>query len=172
MEGVTMPRMVMIAAGFLAILGLASLTSPMQSAWALNPSAPPAGAERELSDQPRAESDAPPPLGKLYEVGGHKMHLYQTGNGGGQPAVVLEAGASAFSLDWYLVQQEVAKFATVYSYDRAGHAWSELGPRPYTKKQAAYDLRRLLAKAGVPGPYVLVGHSLGVTVHGSHSPVF
>jgi pimeloyl-ACP methyl ester carboxylesterase len=29
-------------------------------------------------------------------------------------------------------------------------------------KQAAYDLRRLLAKAGVPGPYVMVGHSLGI----------
>jgi pimeloyl-ACP methyl ester carboxylesterase len=75
--------------------------------------------------------------------------------------VVLEAGAGAFSLDWYLVQQEVTKFASVCSYDRAGHAWSELGPRPRTMKQAAYDLRRLLDKAGVPRPYVMVGHSLG-----------
>ena len=108
-----------------------------------------------------AESDEPPPLGKLYEVGGHKMHLYEIGNGGSGPAVLLEPGAGAFSIDWYLVQQEVAKFASVCSYDRAGHAWSELGPRPRTKKQAMHDLHRLLATAGIPGPYVMVGHSLG-----------
>lgn len=89
------------------------------------------------------------------------MHLFASGDASGGPAVVLEAGAGAFSTDWYLVQQEVGRFAPVCSYDRAGHAWSELGPRPRTMKQAAYDLRRLLMKAGVRGPYVMVGHSLG-----------
>src|SRR5262249_5159804 len=107
------------------------------------------------------EPGAPPSLGKLYEVGGHKMHLYATGENNKGPSVVLEAGAGAFSVDWYLVQQEVAIFSSVCSYDRAGHAWSELGPRPRTMKQATYDLHRLLAVAGVRGPYVMVGHSLG-----------
>lgn len=102
---------------------------------------------------------APPPPGKLYEVGGHKMHLHRTGTGG--PTVVLEAGAGAFSVDWYLVQQEVEKFTSVCSYDRAGHAWSELGPRPRTMRQAVADLHRLLAQAAIPGPYILVGHSMG-----------
>jgi pimeloyl-ACP methyl ester carboxylesterase len=105
------------------------------------------------------QQPAPPPLGKLVDVGGHKMHIYCTGEGG--PAVILEAGAGAFSLDWNLVQTQVAQFTKVCSYDRAGHAWSELGPRPRTKKQAVYDLHRLLLKTGVPPPYVLVGHSLG-----------
>lgn len=108
-----------------------------------------------------ADREAPPPLGKLYEVGGHKMHLYATGESTREPSVVLEAGTGAFSIDWYLVQQEVARFAKACSYDRAGHAWSELGPRPRTMKQAVYDLRRLLTKAGIPGPYVMVGHSMG-----------
>jgi pimeloyl-ACP methyl ester carboxylesterase len=108
-----------------------------------------------------ADPDPPPPLGKLYEIGGHKMHLYATGESNGGPSVVLEAGAGAFSVDWYLVQQEVGKFAKVCSYDRAGHAWSELGPRPRTRKQAAFDLHRLLAKAGFSPPYIMVGHSLG-----------
>jgi pimeloyl-ACP methyl ester carboxylesterase len=102
---------------------------------------------------------APPPPGKMYDVGGHKMHLYRTGTGG--PAVILEAGAGAFSVDWYLVQHEVEKFTTVCSYDRAGHAWSELGPRPRTMRQAVADLHRLLAEAAIPGPYILVGHSMG-----------
>lgn len=91
------------------------------------------------------EVEVPPPLGELHEVGGRKMHLYQTGEQPKGPAVVLEAGAGAFSMDWYLVQQEVAKFAKVCSYDRAGHAWSELGPHPRTMKQAVHDLRPGLA---------------------------
>jgi len=159
----TMPRMMLMTAGFLATLDLAPPSLLLLPTWAQNPSAPPADAGCGVREQPGAETDAPSPLGKLYEVGGHKMHLYRTGNGNSRPAVVLEAGAGAFSLDWYLVQQEAAKFATVCSYDRAGHAWSELGPHPRTMKQAAYDLRRLLAKAGVPGPYVMVGHSLGIS---------
>lgn len=111
---------------------------------------------------PFADADSqqvPLPPGKLIEIGGHKMHINCTGTGG--PPVVLEAGTGAFSIDWYWVQEEVAKFATVCSYDRAGHAWSELGPNPRTMKQAMYDLHRLLAAAGLPGPYVMVGHSLG-----------
>jgi hypothetical protein len=70
----------------------------------------------------------PPPLGKQVEVGGHKMHTYATGEGG--PAVILEAGAGAFALDWYFVQAEIAKFTKVCSYDRGEHSWSEPGPMP------------------------------------------
>jgi pimeloyl-ACP methyl ester carboxylesterase len=101
------------------------------------------------------------------------MHLYQTGTDVTEPLVVLEAGAGAFSFDWYLVQQEVAKFARVCSYDRAGHAWSDLGPRPHTFQQAAHDLHQLLGNAGLRRPIVLVGHSLGgalIRVYQAHYP--
>lgn len=108
-----------------------------------------------------AEANAPQPLGKIYEVGGHKMHLYDTGGTNDGLTIVLESGTGGFSMDWYLVQEQVARFARVCSYDRAGHAWSELGPRPRTMKQAVYDLHRLLEMALVPGPYVMVGHSAG-----------
>ena len=108
-----------------------------------------------------ADADAPPALGKIYAVGGHQMHLYATGRTSSGLAVVLESGTGAFSIDWYLVQEKVAEFARVCSYDRAGHAWSQLGPRPRTMKQAVYDLHRLLELASVPGPYVMVGHSAG-----------
>ena len=39
-----------------------------------------------------ADGAAPPPPGKLYEVGGHKMYLYATGGSNPGPSVVLEAG--------------------------------------------------------------------------------
>ncbi|HEY6952843.1 MAG TPA: alpha/beta hydrolase [Bacteroidota bacterium] len=109
--------------------------------------------------QQAADTLSYPPLGKLVQVDGHLMQIVCTGEG--SPTVVLEAGAGAFSFDWSLVQPEVAKFARVCSYDRAGQAWSELGPQPRTNKQCAYELHTLLRNAGIPGPYVLVGHSAG-----------
>jgi len=46
-------------------------------------------------------------------------------------------------------------------YDRAGYGSSEPGPMPRHGRQVAGELKLLLERAGVPGPYVLVGHSLG-----------
>ena len=73
----------------------------------------------------------PPPPGKLVDVGGWRLHLNCTGsNKGNRPTVVLESGAGDFSFDWSLVQPAVSRFTRVCSYDRAGNAWSDLGPRP------------------------------------------
>ncbi|MBK9715065.1 MAG: alpha/beta hydrolase [Kouleothrix sp.] len=40
-------------------------------------------------------------------------------------------------------------------------SWSDPGPQPRTPRQIAGELHTLLIKAGIAGPYVLVGHSLG-----------
>ena len=111
---------------------------------------------------PRAPSlaqRAPRPPGRLVDVGGYRLHLNCTGARG--PAVVLIAGAGDFSFDWSLVQTPASRFARVCSYDRAGLAWSDLGPTPRTMRQDAHELRALLSNAGVRPPYVLVGHSVG-----------
>jgi pimeloyl-ACP methyl ester carboxylesterase len=39
--------------------------------------------------------------------------------------------------------------------------WSETGPSPRTMKQEVFELHELLQAAGVSGPLVLVGHSIG-----------
>jgi len=101
----------------------------------------------------------PQPVGKLIDIGGRKLHIHCTGNG--SPSVVVENGGAAFSFDWELVQAKVARFTRICTYDRAGYAWSDAGPEFDTFDQAVHDLHLLLAKANVPGPYVLVGHSLG-----------
>lgn len=100
-----------------------------------------------------------PAPGRLIDVGGHRLHLYEKGEGG--PAVVLEAGGNNPGLFWHMVQQEVATFARVVAYDRAGHGWSDLDRGPRTGRQVTEELHTLLRKAGIPGPYVMVGHSLG-----------
>jgi pimeloyl-ACP methyl ester carboxylesterase len=101
----------------------------------------------------------PDPPGKLVDLGGRKLHVNLAGTG--SPAVVIESGAGAFSIDWALVQPEVAKFTQVLTYDRAGYAWSDPGPFQDTIEQTSDDLHLLLHKIGVRPPYVMVGASLG-----------
>lgn len=105
-----------------------------------------------------SDGTAYPPAGRLVDVGGYKMHLDCRGEG--SPTVVLDAGLGNASLDWALVQPELANATTVCSYDRGGMGWSEPGPAPRSPAHIADELHRLLHKGGVVGPYVLVGHSL------------
>lgn len=100
-----------------------------------------------------------PPPGRVFDLGPRRLHFYERGNG--SPAVILEAGIAGSSLGWALVQPEIATFTRVCSYDRAGLGWSD-GPSSIPSiSNAVSDLHSLLAKAGVPPPYVLVGHSFG-----------
>ncbi len=102
---------------------------------------------------------APSPIGKLINVGGHRLHIYTTGEG--NPAVIFESGGGSWSLDWHLVQSEVAKFTRASSYDRAGFGWSESGPKPRTSLQIATELHTLLERSEVEKPCILVGASFG-----------
>ena len=102
-----------------------------------------------------------PPPGKLVDIGGYRLHLYEMRANKPGPTVVLEAGLGSSCLDWCKVQPEVAKFARAVSYDRAGSGWSDAGPAPRTSKQIALELHTLLTRADIPGPYILVAHSFG-----------
>jgi pimeloyl-ACP methyl ester carboxylesterase len=100
-----------------------------------------------------------PPIGEMVDVGGYRLHLYCQGTG--SPTVVIEAGQGDFGLSWSLVQPELAQTSRVCVYDRAGLGWSDPSPRPRTLETMVDELHTLLTNAGIPGPYVLVGHSLG-----------
>ena len=112
-----------------------------------------------VASQHSTNEGAPSPPGKLVDIGGRRLHINCVGKGA--PTVVMEAGAGDFSFDWGLVQPQVARFTRVCSYDRAGYAWSDPGPTPRTMRQIAFELHTGLLKAGIKGPYILVGHSLG-----------
>jgi len=97
--------------------------------------------------------------GRLVSAGELRLNLYCTG--GGSPTVVLEAGL-ADSLDaWRRVQPDIARFARVCSYDRAGYGYSDPGPMPRTSDRIASELHAALASAGEKPPYLLVGSSFG-----------
>jgi pimeloyl-ACP methyl ester carboxylesterase len=100
-----------------------------------------------------------PPPGRLHDVGGRRIHMSCAG--AGSPAVVFESALGGSSVDWYAVQPKVAAFTSACAYDRAGAGWSDEAPLPRDPLRSAEDLHVALAKAGIAGPYVLVGHSYG-----------
>jgi len=102
---------------------------------------------------------APQAAGTIVDLGGHRLHMNCTGKG--SPIVVVENGFGDFSFDWILVQTRVSQFTRICTYDRAGYAWSDPGPKPRTLAQINLELRDALTKVGEHGPFVLVGHSFG-----------
>ncbi|QOS79764.1 alpha/beta hydrolase [Paenibacillus sp. JNUCC31] len=100
-----------------------------------------------------------PPAGKLVEAGGYKLHIHKQGNG--SPTIIMEAGSGETSLSWRDIPSELAKHATVVTYDRAGYAWSEAAPTERTGANIVQELHLALENEGINGPYVMVGHSLG-----------
>jgi pimeloyl-ACP methyl ester carboxylesterase len=109
--------------------------------------------------KPSSKTDCLPPLGRRYTVAGRNFWLHSAGEGG--PAVVFLPGAGLVGLDYLNIHEQAARFTTSVIYDRAGTGWSDDITLPRSAADVADELRSLLSAAGVPPPYVLVGHSLG-----------
>ena len=107
----------------------------------------------------RRDNNLHPPPGKLVDLGTHRLHLLESGQGG--PTVVLEAGLMSTLLSWSELHRALAASFRVVSYDRAGLGWSDSGPMPRTADRIVEELHTLLQRAAIPPPYVLVGHSFG-----------
>ncbi|HEV7692691.1 MAG TPA: alpha/beta hydrolase, partial [Hyphomonadaceae bacterium] len=90
---------------------------------------------------------------------GRQIYLICTG--AGAPAVIFDAGAGCGASAWDGVREEIGKTTQACAYDRAGLGLSDPGPLPRDAGAVAGDLDTLLLAAGIPGPYILVGHSLG-----------
>ena len=81
--------------------------------------------------------------------------------GSGGPTVVLEYGLGGPVNTWQGIFPEIAKFTRVVQYHRPGYGRSDAPWGPYNFTNTATNLRTMLQRANIPGPYVLVGHSLG-----------
>jgi pimeloyl-ACP methyl ester carboxylesterase len=97
--------------------------------------------------------------GQLVDIGGRRINLHCTGAGG--PTVILMAGLFSWSVVWYKTQPVIAQKTRVCAFDRAGYGFSDPGPRPQILSDVVDDLHAALNAGPIPGPYVLVGHSLG-----------
>ena len=90
---------------------------------------------------------------------GRTLHFHCSGLGG--PLVILDSGWGASSLGWRNVQPQIATMTRVCAMDRAGMGFSSPGPLPRDTAAIVDDLHAALQTPDFPGPYILVGHSLG-----------
>jgi pimeloyl-ACP methyl ester carboxylesterase len=98
-------------------------------------------------------------IGRAVDIGGRTLNIDCSGEG--FPAAILLPTRFGGYGSYIKVRPEVAKFTRVCWYDRAGEGWSDLAPAPRTSASITNDLHELLRRAPVPGPYILVGHSIG-----------
>ena len=96
-------------------------------------------------------------LAKLAD--GRAIHLQCMG--AGSPTVILTAGLGNWSDVWRKVQPSVATKTRVCAWDRAGYGFSDGSLQTQTVANTTSDLEGALKAAGVHGPYVMVGHSMG-----------
>ncbi|HET9837179.1 MAG TPA: alpha/beta hydrolase [Candidatus Angelobacter sp.] len=95
--------------------------------------------------------------GTLVQLQNRTVHVHQLG--AGTPPVILEAGIAASSLSWSVLQPQLAKITSTYSYDRAGLGWSTSSGSQCNLSQMAGELHQWLDALNVPRPYILAGHS-------------
>ncbi len=96
--------------------------------------------------------------GRTLDVGGYGLHV--TERGSGAPTVVILHGAGDGADSWAPVVRALAERTRVLVYDRPGMGASDPGPAP-DAEGSVRELYTLLERAGVDGPCVLVGHSIG-----------
>ncbi len=100
--------------------------------------------------------------GTMVDLGGHRLHFNCTGRG--RPTIVIENGFEEFSFDWIGVQSVLSKTHRVCTYDRAGYAWSDPGPKPRTFAQINLELHDSLKQLREPSPYLFIGHAFGAPI--------
>jgi pimeloyl-ACP methyl ester carboxylesterase len=92
-------------------------------------------------------------------INGHRLCYAMSGDRA--PTIVLETGLGAESAEWEPVQAAMQGGNRVLRYDRVGRGLSDCASVPRGASEMVEDLRELLQVVGVPGPYLLVGHSFG-----------
>jgi pimeloyl-ACP methyl ester carboxylesterase len=81
--------------------------------------------------------------------------------GQGSYTIVVETALGAPSAEWWQLQDQLAPFARVLTFDRPGYGWSDPSPQTRTSEQAARELHQLLEALDLQGLIILIGHSLG-----------
>lgn len=100
------------------------------------------------------------PPGRLLDVGGIKLHLHCSGPVNDYPTVVIEGGCGQSTEVYSWLQEILSQRVQVCTYDRAGLGWSQKSNQPRNAASMTTELHALLEKAGLKGPYIMVGHSL------------
>jgi pimeloyl-ACP methyl ester carboxylesterase len=107
----------------------------------------------------RREARRFPPPGTLVDVGGRRLHLHCTGDG--SPIVLFESSGLGNSTSFDAVRADLAGRTRTCAYDRMGTGWSDAGPSDISAGVLADDLERVIDRAGLRPPFLLVPASIG-----------
>lgn len=121
------------------------------------------GGAAELRGAPTESGERPVTLahpGTLARIAGGKTINFEC-MGAGSPTVILTAGLGGSSADWSDVQPQVAQTTRVCAWDRPGSGFSSKSTGHETAAETTADLIAALKVAGIKGPYIVAGHSLG-----------
>lgn len=101
------------------------------------------------------------PVGKMYEVAGHKMHLYTEGKGNTTVVFASGWGTASPYADFYPLYEGLKPHVKVAVYDRFGYGYSDTSGRKRHIDTITDEIHELLHVSGQKPPYIFVGHSLG-----------
>jgi alpha/beta hydrolase fold len=154
-----MRRLATLVVSVLVVAGCISAMPPGGTPGSAPPASPAASGASSMRPAPTGE------LAGRFDIGGYSLFIDCKGSG--STTVVLEAGLGSGPFVWSGTQQALAAATRVCMYARAGMAPSDNRPRGTATKEGlsagfmAGETYKLLQAAGIPGPYVLVGHSYG-----------
>jgi pimeloyl-ACP methyl ester carboxylesterase len=118
------------------------------------------GTRNRLRREPTlaAARPAPVPPGTFVRIDGIALHVVTEGRG---PVVICTSGRGGAWFDWDLVATRLTPHCTVVRFDRPGLGYSEADRRPPTLAREADRIAALADALALPGPYLVLAHSLG-----------
>ena len=97
--------------------------------------------------------------GRMVSVGSYRLMVNTSGTG--KYSVVFESDIGTPIQQWNTVKEELSKDYKVFTYERNGYGWSDSSGEKIDISKSVSDLKKALSRAGIPSPYILVGHGYG-----------
>ena len=107
------------------------------------------------------QSDPPMPGVVIDTINGQKIESITLNKPQHNAVLVFENGSRETLDKWGKVLDVVGKDSSIFAYNRPGYGKSDASNSDRDGKTIVTELHQLLARKGLPPPYILVGHSLG-----------
>lgn len=106
------------------------------------------------------EKSSNPPIGKMMDVNGDKMHVYTQGTGPNTIVLMTGLGTASPVYDFMPLIKALEKDYTVCVVEPFGYGWSSQTSAPRTNESMIEETRAALKQANISPPYILVPHSI------------
>ncbi|MEO2204823.1 alpha/beta hydrolase [Paenibacillus pabuli] len=106
------------------------------------------------------EQDKYPAMGQYIQMDNKRMHVYTKGNGPNTIVLLSGLGTASPVLDFEPLINEMSKHNRVVVLEPFGYGWSDMTDEKRTVEYIIGELRSALQQLNIPGPYVLMPHSV------------